>query len=371
MNRLTLPNMVIVITLCGFLLVTSASWVVGNHYKDHFPPLLRQAVTELSNKLIVGALEHEIPYLRLESVDAEDPPLPFSLYLLQMFINVEPTNLLTVMESEIPGLSAFNPVKDPIIEEFIATESPAPLDVIKGQVEQTKEEMEAQATPPPRSVYLYNTHNTESWTFVTKDPNLNNAYDDKTNITLVSQKLAEELEKRGIQTKFDNVDIQKRLEDEGLSYPLSYAVSSKIVKEAMAKHNDISFVFDLHRDSSKKDASTMKINEKNYARVKFVIGQANPGWKENEKLANEFNRLLEERYPGITRPVDYKNSAKGNGEYNQSLSPNALLIEVGGPENTLEECYLTAEAIADVFADIYFKDDKKVDQPINDEERPM
>ena len=37
-----------------------------------------------------------------------------------------------------------------------------------------------------------------------------------------------------------------------------------------------------------------------------------------------------------------------NGIYNQDLSPNTLLIEVGGVDNTIEEVYNTIEALANV-----------------------
>ena len=38
-----------------------------------------------------------------------------------------------------------------------------------------------------------------------------------------------------------------------------------------------------------------------------------------------------------------------NGVYNQDLSDNAMLIEIGGVDNTFEEMYLTVDAFADVF----------------------
>jgi len=42
--------------------------------------------------------------------------------------------------------------------------------------------------------------------------------------------------------------------------------------------------------------------------------------------------------------------------------PRALTVEVGGVENTLEECYRTAELFADVIADVYW-DAVKVQAP--------
>ena len=45
-----------------------------------------------------------------------------------------------------------------------------------------------------------------------------------------------------------------------------------------------------------------------------------------------------------------KQGANVNGIYNQDISPNTLLIEVGGVDNTIEEVYNTMNAIADVLA---------------------
>jgi len=52
--------------------------------------------------------------------------------------------------------------------------------------------------------------------------------------------------------------------------------------------------------------------------------------------------------------------ATRNGLYNQDLSPNSLLIEVGGVDNTFEEMNRTLEVFADVFSEIYW-DAEKVD----------
>ena len=45
-------------------------------------------------------------------------------------------------------------------------------------------------------------------------------------------------------------------------------------------------------------------------------------------------------------------------EYNQSLAEDNVLIEVGGVDNTLEESYRTADALAEVISEIYWEDEK-------------
>ena len=46
---------------------------------------------------------------------------------------------------------------------------------------------------------------------------------------------------------------------------------------------------------------------------------------------------LNELYAGLSKGVFRKSRAMGNGEYDQSLSPNSLLIEIGGVDNTFAE----------------------------------
>jgi stage II sporulation protein P len=89
----------------------------------------------------------------------------------------------------------------------------------------------------------------------------------------------------------------------------------------------------------------------------FVIGTANPNYKENKKFADALNAILNKKYPGMSRGVLLKSSHQGNGEYNQSVSPGSLLMEFGGVNNTLEENLNTSEAFADVFAE-YLKQQK-------------
>jgi stage II sporulation protein P len=57
----------------------------------------------------------------------------------------------------------------------------------------------------------------------------------------------------------------------------------------------------------------------------------------------------------LSRGVTGKGNKGSNGEYNQSISAGSLLIEVGGTGNTIEECYNSAAALADVFADYYWQ----------------
>src|SRR5690606_25924260 len=139
------------------------------------------------------------------------------------------------------------------------------------------------------------------------------------------------------------------------SSDLLYQASRKTVVEAMKQNADLEYFIDVHRDSKRRNKTTRHINGKPYATIAFVVGTANDNWEENEKFAREVHNKLEELYPGLSKGVFRKSRAQGNGEYNQSLSPRSLLVEIGGVDNTFEEAYRSAEALARAIAEIHFE----------------
>ena len=68
--------------------------------------------------------------------------------------------------------------------------------------------------------------------------------------------------------------------------------------------------------------------------------------------------MIDEKYPGLSKGVITKEGPSSNGVYNQDLHENALLLEIGGYENTLDEMYRTADVIAEVFSDFYWEAEK-------------
>lgn len=220
-------------------------------------------------------------------------------------------------------------------------------------------------TPPPdenkpaagdkKAVFVYHSHSRESWYPElgedAKDPNSKTK-----NITLVGKRLADKLEELGVGAMHSDTDYPTAIKD--YRWELSYKYSMKTVKEALASSKDLAFMFDIHRDSQKREYTTVDIDGKSYAQVYFIIGHRNPNWKENEKVAAKIHDALEKDYPGISRGIWGKTANTGNAEYNQSLSTGNVLVEIGGVENTLEESYRTAEALAKAVASIYWEAEK-------------
>ena len=135
------------------------------------------------------------------------------------------------------------------------------------------------------------------------------------------------------------------------AYSGSYNRSLTTVQNAL-KTNPSDIIIDLHRDAigsiSNYDPS-VKIGEDVAAQVMFVIGTNggglnHPNWKQNLKFAIEVQQKANEMYPGLFKPIIFRNS-----RYNQHLGKAACIIEVGATGNTLDQCLNSMKYLAKVF----------------------
>ncbi|WAA13459.1 stage II sporulation protein P [Fervidibacillus halotolerans] len=211
--------------------------------------------------------------------------------------------------------------------------------------------------PEKNTVFIYHSHNRESFIPHLKDSfDASSAQHKEINITLVGKRLGDQLIKKGIGAVVDTTDVASILYERNWKYRQSYDVSREVVEEALATNEHFLYLFDIHRDSVGRKATTTTIDGKTYAKIYFVIGKSHENYKENEKFAIELNRMIEEKYPTLTRGIARKDKTTGNGVYNQDLSERSVIIEIGGPENTLDELYNTVDLFAEIFAEYYFKD---------------
>jgi stage II sporulation protein P len=226
-----------------------------------------------------------------------------------------------------------------------------------------QQDPESPQEPAPNVVFIYHSHPTESYLpelgGITK---IDEAYDqtDKTNtVAAVGAKLMESLEKKGVGAIHSD-----------LQYPWrgAYNESRKTIKTAMAKYDELNYFIDIHRDAARADKTRLTVDGVSYAKLYFVVGQKNPDYEKNQALAEELHYRIEEKVKGISRGVVGK-KVGSNGEFNQSLSPNSILIEFGGVDNSLEECYRTAEVLAEVLAEMHWEgaDAVQADAPAAEE----
>ncbi|KIL46056.1 stage II sporulation protein P [Jeotgalibacillus campisalis] len=206
----------------------------------------------------------------------------------------------------------------------------------------------------PNKVLLYFTHSRESFLPYlpdTKDPN--KAHHSKVNITQMGPYLKSAFEKRGVGTVSDQTDIVGNLKDQGLDYYAhAYDESRKVVQAVTATTPGLTYLVDVHRDSARRDITALEHEGKVYARVAFVVGGEHAESDKNLALAKLVHNKMNEIIPGISRDVYLKEGAGTNGKFNQDLSVNSLLLELGGVDNTFEEMQLSADLFAEVLSEI-------------------
>lgn len=135
-------------------------------------------------------------------------------------------------------------------------------------------------------------------------------------------------------------------------------MSREIVQEAMTSNKELQYFFDLHRDSARKNVTTKAIGDKSYAKLAFVIGKGNKNYEKNLQLATALHETINKKYPGVSRGVIQKGFQTGNGVYNQDLSGQAILIEVGGVDNTEEELNRSIDVLAKAFGEYFWQAEK-------------
>lgn len=128
----------------------------------------------------------------------------------------------------------------------------------------------------------------------------------------------------------------------------AYEVALSTVRELLETHPDTLLLLDLHRDGVDRKISTVSLDGQATGRILFVVGSRHPGWQQNFANALFLHEALEEIAPGLSRGVRERPFS-----YNQHLHPGALLIEVGGHENSLQEALRSVPYLARALARLY------------------
>ena len=190
-------------------------------------------------------------------------------------------------------------------------------------------------------VYIYNTHQSEEY-----DKSFNDAYNIAYTTWTASYILSDYLKEYNINSLVENNSIKEYLNSNNLTYNKSYEASRFYINNRLNEYSSIKYLIDLHRDSLSKDKTTVLIDGKNYAKIKFVVGLDNKNYNYNLSLAYKLSNNLGLISGGIIE----KQGKKVNGVYNQDLSPNVILIEVGGVDNNIEEVALSLKMFAEVLS---------------------
>ena len=197
------------------------------------------------------------------------------------------------------------------------------------------------------TVLILHTHGTESYEGDGYEQT--SAYrtlDTDYNMVSVGDRVAELLEAGGIRV------IHDRTLHDYPNYNSAYENARQAISSVLEENPSVCLVLDLHRDAAedengKQKYSAVTLDGQSCARLMLVMGSdkgsfSYPAWEKNLAVAVKLQACLEQKYPGLCKPVKL-----GSSRYNQDLSTGALLIEVGTAGNSHSEALLAAEYLAE------------------------
>lgn len=209
---------------------------------------------------------------------------------------------------------------------------------------------------PDPQVLILHTHATETyqtWDTPVYDPDFTARTKDTTlNMCAVGEAMTKVLNDAGITTLHDTT-----LHDSP-SYTESYARSAQTARRYLEEYPSIKVVLDVHRDAMESGDARVRplttLDGQPTAQVMIIAGCNNggtvqlPNWRLNLCFAAKWEERMEMLYPGLTRPV-----LCGYRFYNQDVSPGALLIEIGGHANTVQQAVRAGQYAAKALAALF------------------
>lgn len=206
-------------------------------------------------------------------------------------------------------------------------------------------------------ILIYHTHTTEAYTKTEQYPYEENGEwrtkQNDRNIVAVGEKLARILrEEYGFSVLHDITDHEPpKL---GTAYSRSVVTMEKYQEE----YPSITMFIDVHRDAGKtheEGTDYVVIDGEKVARMMFVVGTGEgatgagfgemPDFNANYALAKAITERLLAVHPKLMRNIRVK-----TGRYNQHVSNQCLLVEVGHNINTLEEALAAVPYLAEAIA---------------------
>ncbi|SFX66169.1 stage II sporulation protein P [Thermoactinomyces sp. DSM 45891] len=313
--------------------------------------------SHVSNQTLISLLGGNIPYLN-ESVQTPSRDSLISRLALELMMSIDIKDPRTFLGHELPSFALFDTeiylASEDVTFDSIPIDTPPDAkieDQIAKAIEKAVQSGELPddpkklvgAGPGTKKVFIYHSHFSESFLPEIGSTNPNSASHMSKNITMVGKRLQQELAKMNIGSIASNKPYP---------YTTAYAMSKQTVIAAMKQEKELEYFIDIHRDSQRRDHTTKTYNGKTYARFAFVVGKASKNYAQNLKLAEYLHKEMNRLYPGLSRGVFQKPKTRGtNGEYNQSLSPNSMLVEVGGIDNNFEETYRAVDVLAKVLGE--------------------
>ncbi|KUG04661.1 stage ii sporulation protein p [hydrocarbon metagenome] len=183
--------------------------------------------------------------------------------------------------------------------------------VFKGQ------EVPVLAGDKKTTIAVYHTHSDES--YVPSDGK--ESIEGNGGIYDVGQAFVDELKKLGF-------DVQYNKNNHNPHDINAYSRSRKTAVSLMKKENP-DVIVDVHRDAVPPGVYQAEIEGQEVTKIKLVIGKQNPNMKTNLEFAKKIKAVMDKQNPGLSNGIFI-----GKSDFNQDLSPRAILIEVGAHTNS-------------------------------------
>ena len=186
-------------------------------------------------------------------------------------------------------------------------------------------------TDGKKLIAMYVTHSDESYVPSDGTQSING----QGGIYDVARQFRDELQKLGIDVILD--ESTHLPHDSG-----AYRRSRQTAERLLQKRPDA--IIDIHRDGiPDKNEYTCTIEGDPASQVRLLVGRSNQNSEVNREFAKQIKAVADKQYPGLIKDIFI-----GKGNYNQDLSPNAILFEFGTHTLSKERALESTQHMASV-----------------------
>ncbi|GAB6088339.1 stage II sporulation protein P [Alkaliphilus crotonatoxidans] len=187
-----------------------------------------------------------------------------------------------------------------------------------------------------RRVGIYCTHTAES--YVPTDGS--ESIESGGGILKVAEALKENFSKVGVEAILN--DTSHVPHDAG-AYKRSRRTAVELLREQP------NALFDVHRDATPAEPYLTEINGEPASKVRLVVGRRNQNFQANEETAQKVKAVADEMYPGLVKDIFY-----AKGDYNQDLTPRAMLLEMGTYQHSRQRAEKSTAFLSEVLTTVVF-----------------
>ncbi len=140
---------------------------------------------------------------------------------------------------------------------------------------------------------------------------------------------------------------ENHLPHDAAAYDRSRTTAVKFIREGADA------IFDVHRDGvPRREEYIAMVGGQVISQIRLVVGRQNPNMNLNDQLARRIKASGDSQFPGLIKGIFY-----ANGKYNQDLSPQALLFEMGTHVTTKEEAIASTAHLATIVNNVLYGKD--------------